>query len=160
MINMKYYLVFSIIIILFLSCSSNREPLPEEFFGMKLQRKLTGNEAKDFVDRLHFQNVATEKNEIGFYTAPIGNAIIYLTYYANDKIAEEDFQKMTQKISPENSVFVQGKFENINNKQVYSCLGLGQVHYVFAHKNVLFWISANPNFSRNFCVEYLNFVTR
>ncbi len=157
---MKNILTLSFLTVLFISCSSNRDYLPEEFWGLKLNRKLTGNEAKDFVDRLHFQNVATEKNEIGFYTGEVGNAIVYLTYYSNEKTAEEDFRKMTEKISPENSVFVNGKFETVDDKQIYTCVGMGQVHYVFSHKKLLFWLSADPNFSRQFFEEYLSFVKK
>lgn len=157
---MKNILTLSFLTVLFISCSTNRDYLPEEFWGLKLNRKLTGNEAKDFVDRLHFQNVATEKNEIGFYTGAVGNAIVYLTYYSNEKTAEEDFRKMTEKISPENSVFVNGKFETVDDKQIYTCVGMGQVHYVFSHKKLLFWLSADPNFSRQFFEEYLSFVKK
>jgi len=156
---MKQILTILFLTFLFISCSVNKEYLPEEFWGLKLQRKLTGDSAKDFVDRLHFQNVATEKNEIGFYSGAVGNAAIYVTYYYDDKVAEEDFMKMTKKISPENSAFVNGKYETINNKEIYSCVGLGQVHYVFAHKNLLFWISADPNFGKSFFNEYLKYVT-
>ncbi|MCS7054439.1 MAG: hypothetical protein NZM09_12020 [Ignavibacterium sp.] len=152
---MKAYFILFILLIFCSSCSIEKNYLPDEFWGMKLKRKLTGNEAKDFIDRLHFQNVATEKNEIGFYSGEIGNATIYITYYKNQKIAQEDFIKMAKKISPENSVFVQGEFETVNNKQIYSCLGMGQVHYVFSHKNLLFWISAEQHFSKEFLEEYL-----
>ncbi len=156
--DMKNKLLFFLITILFLSCSANRDYLPEDFWGMKLKRKLTGKEAKDFVDKLHFQSVATEKNEVGFYSGAVGNATVYITYYSDDKAAYQDFRKMTQKISPDNSMFVRGAYHNINNKQIYSCMGLGQVHYVFAHNNLLFWISADPNFSRNFLDEYMKLV--
>lgn len=157
---MKKNILLFFSFIVFISCSTQKDYLPEEFWGLKLNRKLTCNEAKDFVDRLHFQNVATEKNEIGFYTGAVGNAIVYITYYNDEKTAEEDFIKMINKISPENSVFVNGKLETFNDKQVYSCVGMGQVHYVFYHKNLLFWLSADPNFSRQFFEEYLSFVKR
>ncbi len=155
---MKKFLIFIISLIVFNYCSTHKNYLPEEFWGMKLNKKLIGNEAKDFVDRLHFQNVATEKNEIGFYTGAVGNAAVYITYYNSAEKADDDFRKMTVKISPENSVFVNGKYETINNKNVYSCVGMGQIHYVFSHKNLLFWISVDPNFSRQFFEEYLTFV--
>lgn len=155
---MKHIFTFLFLSLLFISCSINKDYLPEEFWGMKLQRKLTGKEAKDFVDKLHFQNVATEKNEVGFYKGEVGNAAVYITYYSDEKNAYQDFRKMTEKISPENSMFVRGTYHNINNKQVYSCMGLGQVHYVFAHKNLLFWVSADPGFSRNFLDEYMKLV--
>ncbi|MBI5662575.1 MAG: hypothetical protein HZC46_10560 [Ignavibacterium album] len=156
--DMKNKPLVLLVLFLLISCSANRDYLPEDFWGMKLKRKLTGKEAKDFVDKLHFQNVATEKNEVGFYSGSVGNAAIYITYYSDDKAAYHDFRKMTQKITPENSMFVRGTYHNINNKQIYSCMGLGQVHYVFAHENLLFWVSADPNFSRNFLDEYMKFV--
>ncbi len=67
---------------------------------------------------------------------------------------------MTEKISPENSMFVRGTYYTTNNKEIYTCLGPGQVHYVFSHKNLLFWISVDPNISKNFFNEYLNFVVK
>jgi hypothetical protein len=160
MIRMKNYIYFFLITLLFTSCSTNKEYLPEEFWGMKLSRKITGKEAKEFVDKLHFQNVATEKNEVGFYKSAVGNAAVYITYYNNEEAAYHDFRKMTQKISPENSMFVRGTYQTINNKQIYSCFGLGQVHYVFSHKNLLFWISADPNLSKDFFDNYFKFVTQ
>lgn len=156
---MKHIFTLIYLSVLFFSCTTHRDYLPKELWGMKLQRKLTGKEAKDFVDKLHFQNLATEKNEVGFYKGQVGNAAVYITYYSDEKNAYQDFRRMTAKILPENSMFVRGTYHNINNKQVYSCMGFGQVHYVFPHKNLLFWVSADPGLSRNFLDEYMKLVT-
>jgi hypothetical protein len=81
-------ILFVILLILFsVSCSTEKNLLPEEFFGLKLQKKLTGIEAKRFVDELHFQEVAPEKNEIGFYDSQAGKAVFYITYYKDETSA-------------------------------------------------------------------------
>lgn len=103
----KYkYLNALLILILISACSSKPELLPENFYGLKLDKKLAGNEAKQFVDRLHFNSVAPDKNEIGFYSSKAGSAIIYITFYENDKLSFSEYERMINKISPDNSVFV------------------------------------------------------
>lgn len=65
---------------------------------------------------------------------------------------------MTEKISPENSVFVGGQTIDIDGKQVYRCFGMGQTHFVFAHKKQLIWISVNTVVANEFLSEYLNYL--
>ena len=63
---------FLLIVVFFISCSLNSNYLPEDFFGLQLTKKLTGKEAKEFVNNLHFQSVADLENEIGFYDGEAG----------------------------------------------------------------------------------------
>lgn len=142
----------------FLSCSSEKDFLPDEFFGLKLKQKLTGTEAKKFVDNLHFQEVAPEKNEIGFYDSQAGKAVIYITYYSDELTSHSEFKKMVNKISPENSVFINPEFVDIGGKDIYRCFGIGQSHYVFANGKVLYWISVDTNIGRKFIEEYLRYI--
>lgn len=148
----------SIIILLLISCSSEKNLLPEEFFGLKLQKKLTGVEAKKFVDELHFQEVAPDNNEIGFYSSPIGSSIIYITYYRDELTALTEYEKMINKISPENSVFINPEIVNISGKDIYRCFGMGQSHYVFAYGKELYWISVDTHFGKKFIEEYLEYI--
>lgn len=150
----------SIIVILFFSCSQHKNNLPENLFGLKLLQKYTGETAKDLVDRLHQQNIVTEKNEIAFYGGEIGNATIYISYYKNENSAHQDYIKMTEKILSTNSIFSKGNYFNKNGKYVFNCIGLAQIHYVFAHENLLFWISVDPNISEKFFERYFEFVTK
>lgn len=147
-----------IIALIVLSCSPEKDLLPEDFFGLKLQKKLTGVEAKKFVDELHFQEVAPDKNAIGFYSSTAGSAVIYITYYSSENIAQTEYEKMINKISPENSVFINPEFINIAGKDIYRCFGMGQSHYVFAYGNELYWISVDTHFGKKFIEEYLEYI--
>lgn len=148
-------LLISSLIIILLSCSSGENPLPEEIYGFNLTNKLAGDEAKKFVDQLHFSEVAPEKNEIGFYESPAGKLIIYVTYYDEDVKSQSEYEKMINKISPDNSVFYDPSIIKINQKDIYRCYGMGQVHYVFTSGRELFWVSVDPQFGEKFIAEYL-----
>lgn len=152
--NKKILPVF-LIISLFTFCTKEPALLPKYFFELNLTKKLTGDEAKNFVNRLHFNSVTNEKNEIGYYSGIKGNAIIYITYYNDDASAFDNYKKMTEKISPENSVFTNSTYITISEKNIYQTFGLGQVHYVFAIDNKLFWISADINWAKGFLNEYI-----
>jgi hypothetical protein len=65
---------------------------------------------------------------------------------------------MTEKISPENSVFIGGEYLDIEGKQVYRCFGMGQTHFVFAHQKELFWISVNTVIGKDVLTAYLDYI--
>jgi hypothetical protein len=149
---------FLLIVIFLISCSINSNYLPEDFFGLQLTRKLSGNDAKDFVNKLHFQNVTDLENEIGFYSGKAGEAIIYITHYNTKESSISNYNKMVKKISPENSVFVRPEFLNLGGMEIYRCFGMGQSHYVFHCNKELFWISVDTHFGKKFVEEYLNHI--
>ncbi|AFN73736.1 hypothetical protein MROS_0493 [Melioribacter roseus P3M-2] len=144
-----------LLLILFFSCTSNQNLLPEEMFGLKLQKKLTGKEALDYVNRLHFNKVTDEENLIGFYSGRKGEAVIYITVYSDNKKATNAFRRMTEKISPLNSAFYGGSLENINGKEIYTTYGMGAKHFVFVDNNNLFWITAERKWADDFLAYYL-----
>lgn len=154
---MKKIIIVSIILLV-TSCSKEPDIFPENFFNLKLTQKMTGDEAASFVNRLHFNSVTSEKNEIGFYKGNKGNAIVYVTFYENEKSALDNFEKMTQRISPENSVFVQSSFMEVYGKRIYRTFGLGQTHYVFTSRNKLFWISAETVWASDFLKQYIDYL--
>lgn len=157
LIKTKYSLILFILLNI-TACSSKTDLLPEDFFGLKLDKKLTGSEAKQFVDNLHFNSVAQDKNEIGFYSSKVGSAMIYITYYGSDKLSYSEYEKMINKISPENSVFTNPEFVNINSKIIYKCYGMDQNHFVFAEKGELFWISVDTHLGEKFIKAYLDYI--
>jgi hypothetical protein len=123
-----------------------------------LEKKLEGEAARLFVDKLHFQKVAPLKTEIGFYKSSGGPAAIYISFYANGEQAETALKKMTQKISTNNSVFIGGEFSKIKDKTVYRCFGMGQSHAIFSDRNFLFWISTNTVGGKKFLINYINYL--
>lgn len=154
----KNIILILISLFTFLRCSSEKDFLPDEFFGLTLKQKLTGDEAKKFVDNLHFQEVAPEKNEIGFYDSQAGKAIIYITYYNDELTSYSEYERMINKISPENSVFINPEFVEISGREIYRCFGMGQSHYVFANNKELYWISIDTQIGRKFIEKYLAYI--
>lgn len=138
------------------SCSQTKDPLPKELYTLVLIQRLSGSEAKEYINKLHFQPVTETENEIGFYKGEKGEAIIYVTHYKNSTNPKVDYEKMTKKISPENSVFIYPSFFELNSKKIYKCFGMGMTHYVFYHDYELFWISVDTHISELFLSEYLN----
>ena len=149
---------FVLVVIFLISCSLNSNYLPEDFFGLRLTKKLTGKDAKEFINNLHFQGVTDLENEIGFYHEKAGSAIIYITHYNTKETAKSDCEKMAKKISPENSVFIKPEYLKLGGMEVYRCFGMGQSHYAFAYNKVLFWISVDTHFGRKLVDEYLNYI--
>ena len=141
-------------------CTSQKDLLPGEFLGLSLQKKLEGAEAVEFVDRMHFQKVASVKNEIGFYAGEKGKATIYITHYKDPETAAVEEKKMTEKISPENSVFIMGERKEIDGKPIYRCFGMGQTHYVFSDREQLFWISVETLMAESFLRSYLSYLNQ
>jgi len=157
-----YSKILALVITLFffgiIGCSEQKDYFPEIIKEQKLTKKITGEEAKNFVDHLHTQKVAADKNEIGFYEGDRGTTTVYISYYNSSLEADEEGQKMTEKISPENSVFTGGQTIDVEGRQVYRCFGMGQTHFVFSHGKQLFWISVNTVIANDFLSDYLNYL--
>jgi len=148
---------FTLFLLFLISCSE-QNPLPDQIFGLTLTQKLVGKEALDFVNKLHFNNVTSERNEIGFYEGSKGTAVIYITYYNDVKTVNQNFELMTEKISPENSVFIRSSFFEYNGKNIYRTFGMGQTHFVFVSGKNLYWLSAETVWSLKFLKEYLTHI--
>ena len=153
----KVNLSILILSILFITnCSKEINYFPENIHNLQLVKLVEGEEAKNFVDKLHFQDVATNKNQIGFYKNDGDDALIYISFYDSEDEALEDEKKMTEKISPENSIFIAGKYIDFNGRKIYRTFGMGQAHYVFSHENALIWVSVNTHYADEFLTDYFN----
>jgi len=143
--------LFGLFFILIITFACNKKStIPQQVFGFNLRKKVIGKEAKSYVDKIHFEDVASDKNEIFFYEGDEGSAIIYMTIYYSNVEAEREWKRMTEKISPEYSVFIMGTMQEIHGKSIYRCFGLGQTHYVFAHENRLLWVSIKTDVAKDF----------
>jgi hypothetical protein len=141
------------------ACSQEQNYLPQSVAGSVLNRKLSGDEARAQLDKIHLNPVMSGKEtDIGFYVKEENNSTIYVTYYKRGSGAEEDFEKMTKKISPVNSVFIAPSFFELNGHKIYRCFGMGQTHFVFTHKDVLVWISTGTISANDFLKEYIELV--
>lgn len=156
--NTKKTIHTILIIFVLLGCNDRKDFLPTNLFEYRLTNRLSGEAAKDFVNQIHFGEVTSTNSEVGFYEDKNIPAIIYVTEYESLSLAKKDFDKMTRKISPENSVFINGEYLNIKDKRIYRCFGMGQTHFVFYHKNYLFWLSVNTIGATYFLKSYLDYI--
>lgn len=138
----------------FQACSQKKEILPEKINDLLLVKTLDGEIAKEYINKLHFQPVVNYENIIGYYENPSGEAIVYVTIYPDQKNAEINFKKMTDKISPENSIFIYPQFFKYQGNVIYKCFGMGKTHYVFTLNKNLYWISVETHLSKNFFEEF------
>lgn len=148
--NFLFILLITIIFFSFQFCSKKKDILPDKVGDLILVKTITGEEAKNFINQLHFQPVTENENWIGYYENMSGQAIVYVTVYKRNEDAISDFDRMTKKISPENSVFVYPEFFNYNDNKIYKCFGMGMTHYVFALNQNLYWISVDTHLAKNF----------
>lgn len=147
-----------LVILIFSSCSRSKEPLPEEVYQLSLVKTISGQEAKDYINKLHFQPVTENENLIGHYENVSGSAVVYVTLYKTNSEAENDFVNMTKKISPENSVFIYPQFFDYKGNKIYKCFGMGMTHYVFVADKKLYWISVDTHLAKNFFNEFYKLV--
>ena len=146
-----------ILLIILLNCtSSTKNPIPYKIYNLTLKQKIAEPDATQQINKLHFQNVAAEKNEIALYEGPNSVATIYVSYYRDNETCQSEYEKMTHKISPENSVFIGGTYLEINKLEIYKCFGMGQTHFVFAIDQILFWVSITTLIADDFIVNYLD----
>ncbi len=138
----KFLFLVAIFALLTIGCEKRQNPyVPESIENFKLVKKLEGDQARQFINRLHLKQVAPQENVIAFYKDQNKELILYLTYYQHENDAQKDWERMVNKISPENSVFVGGKVLQLEGRPVYRCFGMGQTHFVFVNHKVLVWLS-------------------
>jgi len=157
MILFNKHLQLIVLSVLLAGCACQKEPdfLPEHLLGYQLTKKLNGPEARAFVDKIHLREVTPENNIIGFYQKENMPLTIYITEYNSTGEAEKNFEMMTRKISPGNSVFINGEYLEIEGRKLYRCFGMGQTHFVFNIDHRLFWISVNTIEAGKFIRDYL-----
>ncbi len=151
----KHSIILTLFLLLILFNCSDKNPFPEVLGNISLSKVISGDEAKSFVNRLHFSSVTNEKNEIAFYGKGKGEIIIYITYYDSEDKAKTNFEKMTKKISPDNSVFIKGSFYKLHGINIYKCYGMGQTHFVFFLGKNLYWLSVPTMGHKKILKEYL-----
>ena len=132
-----------------------KEALPKDLLGYHLINKISGTDAQKIVNKIHLNPVTDIGNEIGYYQNGDDKAIIYITYYSSDDDAQADLIKMVDKISPQNSIFLNGGQVEINKITAYRYFGMGQTHFIFRVDNILIWLSVDTMIAKEFLESYL-----
>ena len=151
-------LIITITCILFQYCAE-KEILPQKIQGYDLAKIISGAEAQKIVNRIHLQAVTNTENEI-YAQLIVDDDLIYITHYQTDDGAQKDLIKMVDKISPENSVFINGGKVEINKMIAYRYFGMGQTHFIFRNNQMLFWLSVNTLVAQEFLESYIEYLQK
>lgn len=142
-----------------ISCNHRDSPaFPGQLNDYQRTRIITAEEASRIINRLHENPVAARRNEICLYENDHGQVMIYVSYYESPNDAEQEWQRMIDKISVQNSVFIEGTVFLSGRTSVYRCFGLGQTHYVFAKGNRLFWLSLETMGAAKMLSDYMAYL--
>ena len=150
--------VFIFAVIFLTGCSKQIDPLPNEISGLKLDKKLTGKDANDFLSRMHSGEVGSAKNEIGFYSGDQGGATIYVSYFEDKFQARDEESKMTDKISLGKSAYTNGIQYYIDGQKIFKCTGYSQSHFIFSLEANLYWLTADTEIDRKLLSDYLEYL--
>ena len=139
-------------------CSREVIYFPSQLMSCHLEKKLTGNEAREWVDKIHGKEVTPPESEIGFYQGEKGPIILYVSGYQTVELAGKEFLRMIEKISPQNSIFTRGSLIELAGTKIYRCFGMGQTHFVFTHQKKLIWLSMNTIQGKEILQSYLDLI--
>ncbi|OGB60603.1 MAG: hypothetical protein A2Y94_03065 [Caldithrix sp. RBG_13_44_9] len=147
-----------LVAVIYFRCSQEVTYIPSSFMSCRLEKKLTGIEARQWVDKIHGKVVTPPESEIGFYLGENGPITVYVSGYQTEELARKELLRMTEKISSQNSIFIGGEFVELDGKNIYRCFGMGQTHFVFTHHNKLIWLSVNTIQGKEMLRAYLDLI--
>lgn|GEM_PF-919593 len=130
-------------VIVLLSACQYSQPLPDSLAGLALVRHVEGDEASEFINRLHGKGVTPESNVVGFYQGEAGKATVYLSTYRQTEHANDAYNRMARLIEGGNPVFGHFRTVEVESRAVAFCLGLGRAHYFFASEANLYWLEVD-----------------
>lgn len=98
------------------------------------------------INKMHRSSVSGDANIIAEYGKDKKD-LLYITYYADQKNAQEAFDLMVEKMAAaKNSPFFHLKpLEKYHNK-AYLTLGMGAVHYIYVSGTYLLWLQTYQSF--------------
>ena len=128
----------------FVVTTLGRPPFPEGLGPLALQEAVSGNDARNVIERMHGKDVGAGENHIGFYGSPRGRAVVYVSLFSTRGAAQRAEQLMHTKIAHGNAAFSHYRTVRLEGEMVGSCVGLGQVHFFFAEGSGVYWLAVDP----------------
>jgi hypothetical protein len=144
----RWYLLLPVLLILavvvYVTTDNDERLVPVALGELRLSERLSGAAAQELINHLHAKGVAPERNEVGFYRGPGGNATLYVSVYSTEANAAEAELQMARRIRQGNPIFGEYKERTVAGKRVSECYGMDQVHYFFSHDVRLYWLGVDP----------------
>ena len=142
-----------LLILLLLGCGGQKTGpvelgslFPETIDGWQRVQLITGAEALEKINQLHGKSITVEAGAIGSYQIPGKRpAMVWISRSKTEDLAWEQAKVMADKmVANPRSPFHDPKTVQIKKTTIYQFMGMGQIHYIFQRKRLVYWISAPP----------------
>lgn len=122
-------------------------PTPANIGTKERLRLISGEQAAEFVNRMHGQAVATDANVIAEYGKGENKDLLYVSRYADAKAAQKAFESMIEKMAvAQKSPFYHLRPIAQYQGKAYMTLGMGAVHYIYCSGSSLLWFQTYQTF--------------
>jgi hypothetical protein len=135
--------IVAVVVALYFLFRGHALSLPPTLGALQLYREINGSEARRAIEQLHGKDVADAENLIGWYGGDSATATLYASEYSDAQKAALIYARMSATIEKGEGGFGHYVLSQINGRAVSQCLGMGQVHYFFAHGQVLYWLAVD-----------------
>jgi len=131
--------------------------IPQELGELELFNVVRGNEADDFVNKMHGKKLDVKKNLIAYYGSKNSRNVLYISVYEKVEEAKADLQSMAIKMAQGTAVFTPLKFDKMENGARFHTEGMGLVHYFYRVDNILIWWQVEPDKADSTISDLFNF---
>jgi hypothetical protein len=150
---------FAIVVLTGSAClggdTDSAAPLPRELHDLELVDIRTGDAAAALIGRLHGKDVSPRESYVGYYGPPEMRGVLYLSRFNDEQTAQLQLAAMADRIASGSAGFGHHTQFVIGETVVHSVFGFDQVHYFFAEKTDLTWLSMPPPVARAGLAELL-----
>ncbi|RZB30396.1 MAG: hypothetical protein SRB1_02676 [Desulfobacteraceae bacterium Eth-SRB1] len=131
--------------------------IPQKLGGLELLKVVRGDEADDFVNKMHGKKLGVKKNLIAYYGSKNSRNILYISVYEKAEEAKADLQSMAIKMAQGTAVFTPLKFDKMENGVRFRTEGMGLIHYFYRVDNILIWWQVEPDKADSTISDLFNF---
>ncbi len=152
---MKRKEVGALIVILVLAIAfpafaeKGKPPVPPALGGLKLDHYLKGEEALREIERLHGKKINVKEGYVAHYEGGESKAMLYISRASSGSQEEGQVKRMAEGIRKGGTPFYHLKGSRQDGINLYSAIGLGQIHYFYRTGNKVVWLAADPPVARS-----------
>ncbi|MEK7809854.1 MAG: hypothetical protein AAB571_12330 [Chloroflexota bacterium] len=115
--------------------------VPEAVAGVQVTQKISGADAVTEVTLVHGKEFPMTSGVIAIYGDSA--ATVWVSSSAQNTIAAQMVQAMTNKIAEGRSPFTSPQARQLNGRRVYELSGMGQQHFYFQSGKLVIWLTAD-----------------
>ena len=151
------FILFLSLLSVFGCVNGKDDNIPQELGGLELFKVVRGDEADDFVNKMHGKKLDVKKNLIAYYGSKNTRNVLYISVYDKVEKAKADLQSMAIKMAQGTAVFTPLKFDKMEDGVRFSTEGMGLIHYFYRVDKILIWWQVEPDKADSTTSDLFNF---